>query len=378
MGSSLVGLMLVEGGLRAVSNPVNFLKPTRVHDAALGSRVEAGSAGHDCWGFRNEEVPDRAEVVTIGDSQTYGVSATMTGAWPHQLSGILKRSVYDLSLGGFGPLQYLYLLRERALVLRPETVIVGLYLGNDLADAYASAHTLDFWSVYRTSTSSTPFAGFGSAPSPGKLPRGRVLGASRDWLARHSVLYRRLTLGGVGPLRFWDLKYLRRDPSVALIEDSKHGISSGLTPRTRLAALDRGDPRVVEGMEITRRALREMAEVAREHEIQLMVVMLPTKESVLAVHFGHSQLTHRDDLAREVELERSAAALLEVLLGELGVPVVAPLEALRQASRERQIYPSNRDGHPNAEGYRVVAEQVASAWSRLHSGGRVERGEVVR
>src|SRR3954462_2215482 len=40
-----------------------------------------------------------------------------------------------MGVGGYGPVQYL-VLTDQALQLSPKTIVVGLYLGNDLYDAY--------------------------------------------------------------------------------------------------------------------------------------------------------------------------------------------------------------------------------------------------
>ena len=43
------------------------------------------------------------------------------------LAKLSGESVYNMSLGGYGPIQYLYLLQNLAVKLRPKTVIVGFY-----------------------------------------------------------------------------------------------------------------------------------------------------------------------------------------------------------------------------------------------------------
>ena len=80
-----------------------------------------------------------AFAVAIGDSQTYGDEVSRQEAWPQRLAELTGRSVYNMALGGYGPVEYERLLPE-ALALSPQVVLVGLYAGNDLADAYLSAY----------------------------------------------------------------------------------------------------------------------------------------------------------------------------------------------------------------------------------------------
>ena len=101
--------LLAEGSLRLALSPTDFMQATLIEDSVLGQRIEPLTTGHDALGFRNRDVPAQANVVAIGDSFTYGVSAPRDGSWPHQLSGMLGESVYNMGLGGFGPLQYLHL-----------------------------------------------------------------------------------------------------------------------------------------------------------------------------------------------------------------------------------------------------------------------------
>lgn len=190
LGAILLALVAGEGLLRLVYDPVNYLMPELENDPVLGIKVKAHSAGHDAWGFRNKSVPQRAEIVTIGDSQTYGISASAENSWPAQLERMLDKKVYNLSLGGYSPLEYLYLLKSKALLLHPSTVIVGLYLGNDLAGAYSSTYSRDAWKTYRLGQA---IADSDSAQSEHRLMRAnnrkRFLGNIRNWLAHHSILY---------------------------------------------------------------------------------------------------------------------------------------------------------------------------------------------
>ena len=103
--SSVAASLLAEGVSRVVLNRVDYLAVDPLYDSVLGLRLAPHAAGHDEWGFRNREVPDSADIVTIGDSQTYGVSAPALLSWPAQLGKLTNRHVYNLALGGYGPVR---------------------------------------------------------------------------------------------------------------------------------------------------------------------------------------------------------------------------------------------------------------------------------
>src|SRR5689334_12222831 len=96
LAATLVSAILGEALGRLFVARVDYLKPELTTDPILYYRVLPGSAGHDAWGYRNRHVPRRADIVCIGDSQTYGVSAPASSSWPVQLGKMTGLEVYNL------------------------------------------------------------------------------------------------------------------------------------------------------------------------------------------------------------------------------------------------------------------------------------------
>lgn len=145
--SVLLGLVLAEAGLRVVERARTheqqaFTEKFLLKDSRLKHRVAPGASGHDSNGFRNDSVPERADIVALGDSQTWGINANREGAWPQVLGRMTGRTVYNMGVGGYGPLQY-WALTEKALSFSPKVVVVGLYTGNDIYDVYSLAYASD-------------------------------------------------------------------------------------------------------------------------------------------------------------------------------------------------------------------------------------------
>jgi len=136
--SLVFSLFFAELVARVVFDPVDYLNPTLVADDFLTVRIEGHTGGHDEWGFRNFRRPETANIVCIGDSMTYGISARARESWPAVLAKIRGDTVYNMGLGGYGPIQYLHLMRTLAIKLHPKIVIVGFFLGNDFFDVYNS------------------------------------------------------------------------------------------------------------------------------------------------------------------------------------------------------------------------------------------------
>jgi hypothetical protein len=107
-----------------------------IHDAkGFFVRGNPDCPDHDARGYRNRMALSEAEIVTLGDSWTYGAGVPSDAAWPHVLSQRLNRPVYNMGVPGTGPLQSREILRQ-ALQLHPKVVIFGFYFGNDLLDDF--------------------------------------------------------------------------------------------------------------------------------------------------------------------------------------------------------------------------------------------------
>src|SRR5580700_1175979 len=135
--SAGIGLLLCEFVSRLILNPADYLSVELVQNDILGAVLPSSAAkGFDKWGFRNREVPITSDIVAIGDSHTYGNTATMEESWPKVLERLTGRHVYNMGMGGYGPNQYFYLLKDRALRLKPRAIICGLYMGDDFENAF--------------------------------------------------------------------------------------------------------------------------------------------------------------------------------------------------------------------------------------------------
>jgi len=138
--------VVLEGGLALASrisrraqvlvSPWVTVPPT-IPDPSLVYRPNPEYPEHDGRGFRNPAVPDRAELVALGDSMTYGVGVAPEESWPRQLATLAGRTMYNISYGGYGPVHSL-LLWDEALSFQPHVVIEAVYVGNDLFDASTS------------------------------------------------------------------------------------------------------------------------------------------------------------------------------------------------------------------------------------------------
>jgi len=275
--SSAVAVLLAEGALRLVFNPSDFLHATLVDDPVLGHRIAPHSTGHDALGYRNAAVPPQVRVVAIGDSNTYGVSAPRDGSWPHQLSGLLGEPVYNMGLGGFGPLQYLQLTQTTARDMKPKVVVLGFYFGNDLMDAYLIAHGRPHWHAWRQS-SAVPVD---TAAAPDEEPKRRFQ-ALRDWLSRNSLLYSVLRATVFQRFAVQEREQLvqRSSPDMrwAWSDPARPEVRTVFTPHVRLSAVDLDRPVVREGLQISQRALAQTQAEAQRQGAQLLVLLIPTKE----------------------------------------------------------------------------------------------------
>ena len=373
---------------RHVATPTT---PLYVSDPVVGHRPNPACRDHDRRGFRNARVPGEAAVVVLGDSQTYGVNVARELAWPQQLAELSGRGAYNMGFGGYGPVHSLLLLPE-ALELKPRLVVVALYAGNDLVDCYRFVYPEDRLPALR-SQDPTILAQIAAAAAtepmmeriarvtrsmrgtPTAPPRRaeQPCFSLRQAVSEHCKLY--------GLLRAAK-ESLRPRAAVAQSADAawtaarKHAAAHAdhcrvfeherlrtiLTPGYRLCALDFDDPRIVEGQRIALEAIRQIRDEAHAAGGKVMVLLIPTKEYVF-----HDVVLEAGDEPDEDQMRLAAneAALwnsAQQFLDAEGIPWIDPLPRLRaMLAVGTQPYPVSNDGHPNAAGYRTIAETVHAA-----------------
>ncbi len=359
-GSLVVALVLAELGAHLVLDPSNYLAVTTVPDDVLGMTLPTGVPGFDAWGFRNPAVPSAADVVALGDSHTFGNTATMADAWPSVVARATGLTVYNMGMGGYGPDQYHQLFQTRALTLHPTWVICGLYMGDDFENAYSITYGLDHWAFLRSEDAPRADFNIWDTPTDPAWYKGIT-----NWLSAHSILYRLVVhgpvLGGVKNALQFRQVIENEDPQATALVVADKGIREAFRPTGMATRLDQSSAPIVEGMRITFRLLDDMNRKCHERGCRLLVAVIPTKETVFSDYLdGNTEIHLHDAIQETISNERLARTKLFAFLDGAGIPYVDALPGLKAAVEHHLYAPMTTDMHPGKNGYRVIGEQVAA------------------
>ena len=353
-------LLLAEFVSRLILNPADFLRLEVVYDDVLGAVPSPSAmAEFDRLGFRNRKVPETADIVAVGDSHTYGNTARMVDSWPYVLGRLVDRQVYNMGVGGYGPNQYFYLSKTKALSLKPKMIIWGLYMGDDFENAFSMTYGLDYWKYLRKLPRQKVEPNIWEAP-----PNDTRVKRIRIWLSRHSVIYQlafHVGFGGrlKGEIQIKNAAQLYPGFATSLIVPEKN-ILEAFRPKGVLFGLDEEDPHVREGIRITFELLKEMNEICQQNQIQFMVVVIPTKEMVFSEYLEHNEKLPLDDVIDKLLVnERLARAQTFKFMTDSNISYVDPLPTLKRSVGEGLYASSAGDMHPNKNGYRVIGEAAA-------------------
>jgi hypothetical protein len=364
--TTAITLLVGEFAARLVLNRSDYLGVELVQDNVLGAVPSAtAKAGFDAWGFRNRDVPKTADIVAVGDSHTFGNTAKMDESWPYVLGSLTGRYVYNMGMGGYGPNQYFYLSNTKALSLKPNVIIWGLYMGDDFQNAYEITYGLNYWASLRKLSPRNVDADIWDPPAP----KATWLKQARVWLSLHSMIYQLVfhaSLGGrlQGDAQIRNAAQLYPGLATTLSVPDKN-ILEAFRPKSMLSRLDQDNPDIREGMRVTFELIKEMNETCQQHHIGFLVVVIPIKEEVFSDYLEHNpklplsdvvdKLLPNDRLAREKTFE---------FLTESKIPYVDPLPALKSSLGNELYARTATDMHPSKNGYRVIAEAVFEAYKR--------------
>ncbi|MDQ7025174.1 MAG: hypothetical protein Q9P44_06405 [Anaerolineae bacterium] len=349
-------------------------------DPLLGSRYRPNFSGHDARGWRNPSALETANIVAIGDSQTWGVNAAVDETWSAGLSDLTGLSVYNMARGGYGAVQYVQ-LAEEALELDPQTIVVALYFGNDIADAYRIVYSIDayadmrelspedmafeydisreatrqlrqYWDfenrLIQQYTTPSLASRIRNDTALGQLLDGR--NAWPNWInTQYDLNSVADTIAAEQDNFAWDMPIYYGADNITFF-----------TPNYRWVALRQDDPRILEGLRITQISLSQIQRLTAANDIQFLLVLIPTKELVYADVMMRQDGSLSTDYERLVADETVMRQAIINFLDTESIAWVDSLSALQDRIGEALYLPST-DGHPAPLGYRVIAEIVAAA-----------------
>lgn len=372
--SLLIAVLLAEGMCRMFLNPADYLLVDLVDDPVLDHKVASGTPGYDKWGFRNKKVPEQADIVTIGDSHTYSNNATMEDSWPKVLGRLSGKKVYNMATGSYSPIQYYHLLKNKALKLNPEHVIVGFYMGNDQMGTYRMSYYNENWHHLRDPSLVKKLDRSGKNIIDQYIHKDNArnsdeefLGDLRGWLSRNSFVYR-LTIHGPllgGLKRKLELMFKsNNNKQFTRLKVASENIDEGFRPVHRANKMDMSNPRIREGLRISLELLNKMKKICEENGIKFTVMLIPSKEFVFANYLSSSpDLKNFDDIKRLLVNEKKMADSARAYFSQHQINYTDPVSQLRAQIGKRKIYPANFDDHPNSYGYTLYAK---SAYNKLN------------
>ena len=176
------------------------------------------------------------------------------------------------------------------------------------------------------------------------------------------MVFRLIQAGPVGQTinRFADRARAERARACSL--DSRPPFPTLFTPYDRLQGVDLSSPKIREGLEITLKLITRMRRRTDEAGARLLILLIPTKETVFAgLVDGSRDPGCLDVIQRVVSNEQLIRDRIVEELKREGTAYLDVLPALRsgvQAATER-LFLRSVDSHPNQRGYRIMAAAIA-------------------
>ena len=383
-----IGLEVMAKYLPSFRAPMPAAEPMYLSDPVLGARPNPKYADHDADGWRNAARLAKADVVVLGDSQTYGLAADREHAWPQQMSRVLQRPVYQIAFGGYNPTTFLRLMPD-VLSREPKAIVLGIYFGANFAQAYEDVYNrAQDPELERLKSSNPQVLDLLSTANEidGKWERARYLDCQRPRPPPHPSLLTIENILNVPPLLAW----VQSDPIWAFIEarsrvirDVQYRVKEArvveqpapicvhyvdgpvrtiLSPAYRLLNLERTDPRIVEGERVVIAAVKRLAQIAEAHGAALFVVLIPTKELAFEFSPPSKRSPELRYLIRLWQLETAARKRVSAALSSHGIEVIdalPPLQGLIAVGTDPYLG-MDANGHPSAVGYAAIAQTVAA------------------
>ena len=311
----------------------------------------------DAHGFRNPPGLDRVDLVTLGDSHTYGFNVSADAAWPRQLAAASELSVYNYGVGTYGVLHYAYLF-EKALERRPRYILVGLYPANDFAD-FCTLATRPYW------TDTLDEMGLDST----------ACGPPERDAQRRPVSFReRLIASTAIASMLWYIKVERIRSVLPDYGGREHEFGNHTVfvadelLEVRAQKMDPDAAWMTEAKGAAFQTFTNMSKRASALGIAFGVLIIPSRERVLS-EFVDARGAHEERLREVARMENELVQTFRAFFEEIGVPNVDAFPEVRDAFEDSwagsdALYPF-WDAHPLEPGYAAYARAASALVDEL-------------
>lgn len=354
-----------------ITPPYRTMSPNGVYHDILGYALPPRSfEDTDANGFRNPGVPESADIVTLGDSQTYGFNALSADSWPSKLQKLTGRSVYNMGMGGYGPAQYYY-LADKALSMHPKLVILGFYAANDMSDA-CRIFALDYWKNFAKGKgldiedclkNLNPLV-----PPNAIMPPRNFLERMRDSARDSSFLMLLKQVPAVSNFisHRRDLQWAKESPNEFFVVDDGT-INTIFSVGEPGAKIGFDSSNVKRGAELAQYFLGETAKKIKAAGSELLVVFVPDKPDVLEDYLASKGYAIPENYKRNVAFHEEVQKMFTDFFNQLNVPTIDVKSSMVEkiGDKERPMFNNYLDSHPFAIGYEAIAESVAGEVKQL-------------
>jgi lysophospholipase L1-like esterase len=272
---------------------------------------------------------DRMRIAVVGDSFVWGHGVGEKDRFTERLQQKLglEYEVLNFAVGGFGTDQYLLKIKKDILQFEPDLLLVVFFI-NDLQDIRREANHLGVPKpYYRLGDDGIELTGVPVPKVEGWDRPERGLLRSRLWETVEKALDIAAVVGGASGPDFFNPEHIE------------------LLATTNSAELE-------QSIELNDLIYREMHELARAHNITLVVTEIPYKEYFIP----EVTLTERFGLTRSDVRFDSSQQTLQRLSGRLGFLYLNPYSRFRGHGGLGNFYVS--DQHLNPQGHVRMAEVV--------------------
>ena len=314
----------------------------------------------DNEGFRNPSDMSAADIAVIGSSfPEYGTELENT--YPRQLEEKLGRQrVVNFGKAGYGPFQYLEVLKRYVVKKKPRYVLFAFYPVGDI-DGY-----LVDWLTGRGNMGQAKrniaFGGF--------FPR-YLIAVQQTWQMLTSGCWTALQ---VGFQKIVGTEFVHPDVTVLRLPNNS---------TERMFMIDRHSARSTDDLlnspewHAMEKILAEFKHVSEQNQIVPVLVYIPAQTEIYAEYStldsGANWLAIRE---AQITTSSSNEEAARRLAAKIGVELISLYPAFKQAARQGKLLYYPLDSHWNEEGRAIAAKVTAEALKAMHSKSQNDRDKA--